>query len=104
MRFFRGFAREKDLPIGPAPAAPLGVAAWASCAVWLIGTLKKNSAWVSGGLTRSEAHSLDKAILVIGLPPIFFFIGIAYFVYRRRQVWRGEAEAKAASHSDSAAS
>lgn len=61
---------------------------------WLAGAALK-AGWVFGGLSRSAAHSLDKAILVIGLPPVFFFIAIFYYIYRRRGSWRGDHDAAA---------
>lgn len=77
---------------------------WLALTAWVIGSLTHNNVWAFGGLSKSAAHSLDKAILVIGLPPVFFFIGIFYYIYRRRAAWRGEKEAGAASDIDSASS
>jgi hypothetical protein len=101
MRFFRGLAEGKGYSDESAPIAPFRAAAWVSCTLWIIGALKNKSVPFTGVLTRSEAHSLDKAILVVGLPPIFFFIAIAWFVYRRRQTWRAEAAGKLPSDRDS---
>jgi hypothetical protein len=100
MRFFGGLAGERPFAGELFPVAPFRAAASAWCTAWIIGALKVKSAPFTGVLTRSEAHSLDKAILVVGLPPIFFFIGIAYFVYRRRFAWRDDAKAETDSSAD----
>ena len=82
---------------------PLRTVGWLAFAAWIIGSLTRNNVWSFGGLSKSAAHSLDKAILVIGLPPVFFFIAIFYYIYRRRAAWRGEKDAEAtASDPDSA--
>jgi len=50
----------------------------------------QQAAWAQHGyvsapmLNPSQAHSLNKAILVIGIPPLMLFIGILFYFYRRR--------------------
>lgn len=36
-------------------------------------------------LSPHAAHSLDKAILVIGIPPLMIFAGIFFYFYRRQR-------------------
>ncbi len=59
--------------------------------------LFSRSAWAQGcvlcytsasALNKNAAHELDKAILVLGVPPVLFFVGIFTFIYRRRGAWR----------------
>jgi hypothetical protein len=102
MRFFRGFAAGEKGFAG-ALALPR-TTAWLVLSACIIGSLTHNNVWAFGGLSKSAAHSLDKAILVIGLPPVFFFIGIFYYIYRRRGAWRGEKDARTASDLDSSSS
>ena len=56
------------------------------------------SAWAQGcilcydnasALNKKGIHALDKAILVIGIPPVLLFIAIFVYIYRRRHAWRG---------------
>lgn len=48
------------------------------------------AAWAQHGymsapiLNHKQAHSLDQAILVLGIPPLTIFIGILFYFYRRR--------------------
>ena len=41
----------------------------------------------SSVLTGSAGHALDKAILVLGLPPLTMFLGILFYLYRRSHTW-----------------
>lgn len=97
MRSFRGWAGEKGF------ASALG-SAWTALLAWIVGSVGQNNIWKFGPLTKGQAHSLDKAILVIGIPPVLFFIGIFYYIYRRRASWHGKKGAEAASDLDSASS
>jgi hypothetical protein len=87
--------------------AALGATAanlWAASVALFIGSLVKGNIWKYGPLNKAQAHSLDKAILVVGLPPVFFFIGLFYYIYRRRFSWREQKSAASSSDSDSASS
>ncbi len=54
-------------------------------------------AWAQHGyvsapmLSHSAAHSLDMAILVLGIPPLTIFIGIFLYFYRRRKATSGNS-------------
>lgn len=54
-----------------------------------VGSMQE-AAWAQHGyvsapiLSPSAAHSLDKAILVLGIPPLMMFLGIFLYFYRRR--------------------
>jgi hypothetical protein len=104
MRIHREFSCERGFAAAFAPTLPLRTAVWVAFVAWIVGTLTRNNVRSIGGISKSAAHSLDIAILAIGLPAIFSFIGIFYYIYRRRAVWRGEKEAGAASDIDSASS
>jgi len=104
MRIHREFSCEKGFAAALALMLPLRTAVWVAFAAWIIGSLTRNNVWSFGGLSKSAAHSLDMAILVVGLPPVFFFIGIFYYIYRRRAAWHGEKDARAASSERDSAS
>jgi hypothetical protein len=107
MRFFRGLEGREGFAALPALLLPVSKTAWehawAACYGWA-GLLISKSAWkwALGGLSKSGAHSLDNAILVIGLPPIFFFVALFFYVRSRSKSFRSEKEAVAASDLDSA--
>jgi hypothetical protein len=65
---------------------------WRRPAVFAAAALSfEGVAWAQHGymsarmLNPSQAHSLDKAILVIGIPPLMMFLGIFFYFYRRRR-------------------
>jgi hypothetical protein len=98
MRFSRGLAAWKGLAAVPALLMPMGKTAWehgwAACYGWA-GLLVGKSAWdwAFGGLSKSAAHSLNTAILVIGVPPVLFFVALFFYVRSRSKSWRGAKEA-----------
>ncbi len=69
-----------------------------AAAVFLALVAFGQSAWAQGcilcydnasALNKKGIHALDKAILVIGIPPVLLFIAIFVYIYRRRHAWRG---------------
>jgi hypothetical protein len=62
---------------------------WTALGVFLLSL--QEAAWAQHGyvsapmLSPSAAHSLDKAILVLGIPPLTIFIGIFVYFYRRQR-------------------
>lgn len=46
----------------------------------------------ASALNGGAARALDKAILVLFIPPALIFVGIFVFIYRRRKAWRQETE------------
>lgn len=59
------------------------------------------SAWAQGcvmcytsasALNGGAARSLDKAIIVLFIPPALIFLGIGVFIYRRRKSWHDKAD------------
>jgi hypothetical protein len=42
----------------------------------------------SSALSGGAAHALDKAILVLGIPPLLMFLSILLYLYRRGRAWR----------------
>jgi len=44
----------------------------------------------SSALTGSAGHALDKALLVLGIPPLMMFLGILFYFHRRSRTWRAE--------------
>jgi len=41
----------------------------------------------SSALTGSAGHALDKAVLVLGIPPLTMFLGILFYLHRRGRAW-----------------
>jgi hypothetical protein len=85
---------------------PLGKGAWervcATCFLLVWPHISKRSWDASfGGLTQRSAHALDMAILVVGLPPAFFFIGLFLYIRRRSSAWRSEQDASSDTDSGS---
>ncbi len=82
-----------------------------AAAAFLVFLALGQSAWAQGcilcyttasSLNKKGIHALDKAILVIGLPAVFLFIGIFVFLYRRRNACREAAAADPAPRNDRA--
>ena len=42
----------------------------------------------SSVLTGNAGHALDKAVLVLGLPPLTMFLSILFYLHRRSRSWR----------------
>lgn len=99
MRVSRKFLGRNGFAAALVLLLPLGKTAWLPCSAWAAAWMTK-TAWVYTGLNRHAAHSLDKAILVIGLPPVFFFVALFFYVRRRSRTWRGENDKDAVASSD----
>lgn len=77
---------KKRIPRGGlAAAAVAGVALWGRSA-WAQGCVLCYTS--ASALNHHAARELDKAILVLGIPPVLFFVGIFGFIYRRRRAFR----------------
>lgn len=68
-----------------------GKCLWRLSVLGILTVSLQSVAWAQHGymsapiLSPSAAHSLDKAILVIGIPPLMIFLGIFFYFYRRRK-------------------
>lgn len=82
MGFGRGLA--KKLGLGAVLAGVLSVAqsAWAQGCVMCYTS--------ASSLNKSGASALDKAIIVLWIPPAVIFFGVFFLIYRRRNVWRDQ--------------
>jgi hypothetical protein len=45
----------------------------------------------SSTLGGTAAHALDKAVLVLGLPPLAMFLSIFFYFRRRSRAWNGRS-------------
>jgi hypothetical protein len=72
------------------------IARWAAVVTTTLLALGQ-SAWAQGcvmcytsasALGKSGSQALDKAIIVLYIPPALIFFGIFAFVYHRRKAWR----------------
>ena len=82
MKLGREFFKKRNLALAAAASMVLliGQSAWAQGCVMCYTS--------ASALNHHAAHELDKAILVLGVPPVLFFTGIFTFIYRRSRTWR----------------
>lgn len=82
MRFLRGFVKKCGLAAVVAAVLSLGQSAWAQGCVMCYTS--------ASALNKSGASALDKAIIVLWIPPVMIFCGVFFYIYRRRNMWRDQ--------------
>jgi hypothetical protein len=82
MRFGRGLAGKLGLGAVAAGVLSLGQSAWAQGCVMCYTS--------ASALNKSGASALDKAIIVLWIPPAMIFFGVFAYIYLRRTAWRDQ--------------
>jgi hypothetical protein len=82
MQFLRRFAGKCGLAAVVAAVVSFGQSAWAQGCVMCYTS--------ASALNKSGASALDKAIIVLWIPPALIFFGVFFLIYRRRNMWRDQ--------------
>jgi hypothetical protein len=82
MRFWKGLGGKIGIGATVAGVLSLSQSAWAQGCVMCYTS--------ASALNKSGATALDKAIVVLWIPPALIFFGVFAFIYRRRNTWRDQ--------------
>ena len=93
MRFARRWAGKLGFAAGVAGALAFCPPAWAQGCVMCYTS--------ASALNNNAAHELDKAIIVLFIPPVLMFLGIFAYIYKRRAAWRAQTAPETFSAFDS---
>ena len=80
MRFGRGLAGKLGLGAAVAGILSFSQSAWAQGCVMCYTS--------ASALNKNGATALDKAIIVLWIPPALIFWGVFAYIYKRRSAWR----------------